>query len=45
MYNFEKIKMAEFEDMVYLFEKADLMKGKKGRSMRKALSWLLEEEF
>lgn len=45
MYNFEKIKRAEFKDMVYLFEKAELMKGSRGRNLRKALSWLLEEDY
>lgn len=45
MYNFQKIKNADFEDMVYLFNKADLMKGSKGRKLRKAVSWLLEEDY
>lgn len=45
MYNFQKIQNNTFEDMMYLFEKADLMRGKKGIKLRKAVSWLLEEEY
>lgn len=45
MYNFQKIKEATFEDMMYLFEKADLSRGKEGRRLRKAVSWLLKEEY
>ena len=45
MYNFLKIKNADFEDIMYLCNKADLAKGRKGRKLRKAVSWLLEEEY
>lgn len=45
MYNFQKIQTATMEDLIYLFSKADLMKGIKGRKLRRAVSWLLEEEY
>lgn len=45
MYNFQKIQNATMDDLIYLFNKADLTKGKKGRKLRKAVSWLLEEVY
>ena len=45
MYNFQKIKNANFEDIMYLCSKADLARGKKGQKLRKAVSWLLDEEY
>lgn len=45
MYNFQKIKNSNFEDIMYLCNKADLMRGRKGRKLRRAVSWLLEEEY
>lgn len=45
MYNFEKIKNAGNFDIMLLCHKADLAKGKEGRKLRKAVSWLLEEEW
>lgn len=45
MYNFQKLKEADFEEFMYLCEKADLAKGKKGRKLKKAVSWLLDEEY
>lgn len=45
MYNFQKIMNSTFEDIMYLCEKADLKRGKEGRRLRKAVSWLLEEEY
>lgn len=45
LYNFQKIMNNTFEDMMYLCHKADLMKGKEGRKLRKIVSWLLEEEY
>ena len=45
MYNFQKIMNNTFEDMMYLCAKADSTRGKKGRKLRKAVAWLLEEEY
>lgn len=45
MYNFQKIMNNTFEDMMYLCQKADLARGRKGRKLRKAVSWLMEEEY
>lgn len=45
MYNFQKIINSNFEDIMYLCHKADLMRGRKGRKLRRAVSWLLEEEY
>lgn len=45
MYNYQKIQSFKHEDMVNLCFKADLARGRKGRKLKKAVSWLLEEEF
>lgn len=45
MYNYQKLKAFNHEDFMNLCMKADLARGRKGRKLRKAVSWLLEEEF